>query len=69
MLVIFDCETPGAFSASIDWRMASSSATQEDMTAASIRFTVYFSDWTRSCVEKSTFGRSDKLSLPKVFGK
>ena len=31
MLPIFDPVTPGALRASIDWRLASSSATQEDM--------------------------------------
>ena len=32
MLLIFDADTPGAFIISIDCRIASSSATQDDMT-------------------------------------
>jgi len=37
MLVILGPLTPGAFNSSIDWRIPSSSATQEDMTVESMR--------------------------------
>ena len=33
MLLIFDAVTPGGFRANIDWRIASSSATQDDILA------------------------------------
>lgn len=37
MLVILGPLTPGAFNSNIDWRIPSSSATQEDITAESMR--------------------------------
>lgn len=43
MLVTLPPVTPGAFRASIDWRILSSSTTQEDIIAVSDRDTAYFS--------------------------